>query len=233
MSAPLADISQDLLLCDNLDSVTLKVTGDADVVLADCVLSEPTTVRELDPSGGQILRKATLFVWPVDQSDQPPLGAQILDSDGAYWTILQLERKQHVETWEATCVNLSVEAGLDNVATVLRANSYTKNSAGEAVPTWTEIATGIPARWQPLQEEAQIFEDADFTKTTYRVTFGTAPIDTPRELAGGDYRLVDKDGNHYRVTEYIQEERIDRLPVAICVKILEGAEYYGEPASGI
>lgn len=230
MAVTLCDMSGLLLLIPGLGSVTLKVMGDADVLLDECVLSEPTTMRELDPSGGQIVRKATLFVWPVDQSDQPPLGAQILDADGAYWTILQLERKQHVETWEATCVNLSVEAGLDNVATVLRANSYTKNSAGEAVPTWTAIATGIPARWQPLQEEAQIFEDADFTKTTYRVTFGTPPLTTPSELAGGDYRLVDSDGARYRVLEYINEERIDRLPIAIVVKILEGQEY---AASGV
>lgn len=232
MTTPLVDISQDLLLCDNLDSATLKVSGLADVALDDCIVSVPATWRELDPSGGQIIRKGTLFVWPADRSDMPPLGAQILDSNGDYWTILRLEYKQHVETLEATCVNLAVEAGLNNVATVLRANVYTKNSAGEAIPTWTEIATGIPARWQPLTEEAQIFEDADFTRTTYRVTFGSPPITTPSELAGGNYRIVDGDGNRYRVTEYIQEDRIDRLPVAIAVKVLEGSEYYDYAGSG-
>lgn len=38
---------------------------------------------------------------------------------------------------------------------------------------------------------------------------------------------------HYSRQARAIQDRIDRLPVAICVKILEGSEFYGEPASGI
>jgi len=42
---------------------------------------------------------------------------------------------------------------------------------------------------------------------------------------------VDSDGKRYRVTKYYNEERIDRLPVAICTGITEGAEFWGSSTS--
>ena len=232
MAVQLADMSQLLMLVPGLETATLRIPGQPDIALVSCVLAEPETWRELEPSGGWVVRRGQMFIWPVDRSPEPPLRTVIVDSDGVYWTVLSALHKHQVETWEAKTVNLAVYYDLDNFATVLRANTYTKNTAGEAVPVLTTLATDIPARWQPITEEAQIFEDADFTKTTYRVTFGAAPIDEPKQLAGGDYRLIDQNGNRYRVTEYIDEERIDVLPVAIVVKILEGAEYYESGASG-
>jgi hypothetical protein len=226
------DIADDFFLMDFLSAATLQVAGSDDVLLPK-VLSEPASWRELDPTKGIVTRAGTLFVWPKTYSSRPPLGAKIIDENSIEWTILRLMDKQHVETWEATCVALAVEAGLDNVATVLRANSYNKNDSGEAVPVWTEIASGIPARWQPLMEEAEIFEDASFPKETYRVTFGASPINEPKELANECYRIVDSQGYRYRVMRYETEERIDRLPVAIAVKILEGDEFYDYAGSGV
>jgi hypothetical protein len=233
------DISGDFLLLDNLESVTLHppLTVPPAVgydTLTNCVLTEPYTIQELTPSGGQVLKNGTRFVWPRSQSGQPRLGSIIIDSDGTYWTVVQITDKQHVDVHEVVCVDLAVVNHLDNTATVLQAQSYSKDAAGEAVPNWVTLETGIPARWQPMTEEAQIFEDADYTRTTYRVTLGAALFANPQELAGGDYRLVDKDGNHYRVLQYTQENRIDVLPYAICVMILEGTEYadYGSVWSG-
>jgi hypothetical protein len=227
------DLSSDWQYVDFLEDATLKVAGFDDVPLSNCVLTEPQTWRELDPSYGQIVREGMLFVWPHDLTQKPPLGSVLVDAAGEYWTILRLLYKQHVETWEASCINLSIMANLDNFATILRANSYTKNASGEAVPVWTAITSDIPARWQPLSEETTIHEDADFSKTTYRVTFGAQPIAEPKQLSGGDYRLVDKDGNWYRCMEYILEERLDQLPVCIAVKVYEGSEWYQHGGSGV
>jgi hypothetical protein len=220
-------MSEYLLLMPGLESATLCVAGQVDVPLSECVLTEPKTWRELDPSGGYVVRRGQTFIWPSPRSPEPPLGAVVIDEAGVYWTVLSAIYKHPVEVWEASCVNLAVYYGLDNFATILRADSYTKNAAGEAVPVWTAISPNVPARWQPLSESAEIWEDADFTKTTYRVTFGAMPLNEPKQLAGGNFRLVDKAGNRFRVTEYIDEQRIDRLPIALCVRILEGAEYQG------
>jgi hypothetical protein len=106
------------------------------------------------------------------------------------------------------------------VATILKA-TYTHGGAAEAVAHWHVEMQNVPARFQPSMEDAQIFLDAEFTKTTYRVIFAQ-PV--PIELAGGEYRLVDSEGHRYRVVEYFDEERIDKLPVAIAVRITEGSE---------
>lgn len=220
------DLSRDILLVDNLESATLRVAGVDDVDLCDCVITTPDEWKELDPTRGQVIRQGMLFVWPYASNPRPPLGSTLIDESDNYWTILKLAHVQHVDTWEATCVNLAVEEDveLDNIATVLQATTYSKDASGEAVPVWEEVTSDIRARWQPVSEQAEIFEDADFTRTTYRVTFGALPISNPQELAGGDYRLVDKDGTRYRVVEYLTEDRIDRLPAALAVKIMEGGE---------
>ena len=75
------NIADDFMLIDNLESVTLKIHGQADVFLRGCVLSEPYTIRELDPTNAQVLRQGALFVWPKKFSGQPPLGSIIVDAD--------------------------------------------------------------------------------------------------------------------------------------------------------
>jgi hypothetical protein len=225
------DLSEDLLLVDNLDSATLKVEGAEDVSLDKCVVSEPYEYKELEPTGAQVLRSGILFVWPKHLNDQPPLGSVVVDEAGAYWTIWRLTYKQHVETWEAFCLNLSIVKGDRNAATILIA-SYGKGGANEAQATWRGLYSGkttptsddtIPARFQPSEETALLEFGSEFTKEVYRVYFEVpAPINT----AGGEYRLVDSDGYRYRVVRYFNEERIDKLPVAIAVRITEGAEYW-------
>lgn len=223
---PIRDITDDLLLLEGLRPFTLRITGEGDTYLP-YVMDEPIGYKEIEASNGQLRQGDVLYCFQRKMHpDRPILGSKLIDDENEFWTILTLTYKDQLELWEAGCRNLAVEAGLDNVATVLRA-TYVKDDEGEATPTWSVISHDTPARWQPMTEQAEIFEDADYTRTTYRVTFGADPIDRPSELAGGDYRLEDSDGNRYRVMEYIQEERIDRLPVAIVVKVLEGAEYYG------
>src|SRR5208282_284600 len=104
--------------------------------------------------------------------------------------------------------------------------SYTKSPGGEALATWTQILGGIPARFQPVEQEARILEDAEWPKTTYHVFLGIdifAPA-IPVEPASADYRLVDAAGRHYRIMHYRRAERIDVLHMAVCVLILEGSE---------
>ena len=231
------DLSQDLLVVQGLDSATLKIGGFADVALSKCVLSEPITWRELDPSNAQVLREGTLFVWPKSRSARPPIGSVVVDSDGTYWTVWQVTAKQHVETWEPKCLNLSIVATMDNTATILKA-TYTHGRAGEAKAVWAGLFSGkttptaddtIPAHFQPSMETAKIEFSADWSEEVYRVYFKD-PV--PMEAAGGEYRLVDNTGQRFRVMRYYDEERIDKLPIAVACKITEGQEYFQNPSTG-
>ena len=121
--------------------------------------------------------------------------------------------------------NLAIANGLNNVAAVYKA-TYSKSPAGEAVATYAAILEGIPARFQPIDTTEQILEDAEWPKTTYHVILGTdifAP-EIPVEPASADYRLVDSAGRHFRITQYQRPQRIDALPIAVCVLIIEGGE---------
>ena len=218
------DFTSDFYLQDNLAPVTLQVAGLADVQIP-AAASMPAKYAELDPSGGNVLEGDKLFAWPQNASPQPPLGAKIVDGNGDAWTILAVDAKGDVKTWDCHLRALAIVNRLDNTAAVLQA-TYTKSPGGEAIPTWTQVLSGIPARFQPVEQSAQILEDAEWPKTTYHVYLGVdifAP-EIPVEPASADYRLVDLAGRHYRIMSYRRPERIDVLPVATCVLIIEGTE---------
>jgi hypothetical protein len=231
------DLSHDLEIMDDLDTFTLKVESQADIVLSDCVVDEPFDTREMEPSAGQVPQMDSMFIWPVYRSPvQPPLGSVLVDGEGIYWTILAIRRKSHVQTWEAHCRNLSIMPATANLATILKA-VYTKGRANEAKATWQGLFSGqtpptaddtIAARFQPSAEDAQIRFSSEWTRETYRVILSKK---LPLTLANGEYRLKDEHGSHYRILHYADEQRLDRLPVAIAVRIIEGQEYFnaGQP----
>jgi hypothetical protein len=212
------------------EQITLRVSGE-DTTLS-MAMSEPYTVHELEPSGAQVLRSGTLFVWSKSRSSQPPIGETIIDAEGTYWTIWKLTNKQHIETWEAFCLNLNILTADTNQAVVLK-GAYGKGCANEAKVTWNGLWSGVEggnsedvaeAHFQPSEETAKLMFGAEVSAEIYRVYF-EEPL--PEELAGGEYRLVDPDGSVYSVLKYYNEGRIDRFPVAICRRITEGAGYHG------
>lgn len=196
----------------------------------DHVLNTPFTLKELEPAGGEVTRNGTLFAWSKSRSVRPRLGNVIIDNeDEFYWTIYRVDNKQHVETWEAFCLDLSIRDAAWNYVTVLK-GGYTHGEAGEAKATWrglwSDVVNGnaddlVLAHIQPSFEDGKIEFGAEYSMETYRAYF-QEPI--PKELAGGEFRLVASDGRRFRVNRYETEQRIDRLPVAICTKIVEGSE---------
>ena len=189
-------------------------------------MNEPADWTDPDKAGGQVLEGDQVWIWPIVFSPvRPPLGSLLIDGHGTAYTIVSVKRVDAVQVWEARGRNLSVVYGLNNVATVLEA-TYRQSPGGEALPTWNTVVSGIAARFQPAEQEAQILEDAEWPKTTYHVFLGTdifAP-EIPVEPASADYRLMDSTGRHYRIVQYRRAERIDALPMAVCVLVIEGAE---------
>ena len=235
---------QDVLI--GLDSGVLKIEGRSDTTLTNCILDEPTDYHEMEPSSGQVLQADTLKIWPAARSAKPPLGSVLVDPDGTYWTILAVRYKNHVQTWECRCRNLSIvtatgddpNAGL-NTVTILKAQ-YSKGRANEAKATWLGYVSGletpteadqVTCRLQPSSTDAMIRFTAEWSKETKRAIFQEQ---LPIDLAAADYRLLDSAGGRYRIMAYYDAERIDKLPTAIVVAITEGVEYFrgtqGPPA---
>ena len=194
------DFTSDFYLQDNLQPLTLQVAGLADVQIP-AAASMPAKYAETRPSGGNVLEGDKLFAWPQNASPQPPLGAQDCGRQRRRLDDLGGGRQGRREDLGLPLAgNLAIVNRLDNTAAVLQA-TYTKSPGGEAMPTWTQVLSGIPARFQPVEQKAQILEDAEWPKTTYHVFLGMdifAP-EIPVEPASADYRLVDSAGRHYRI----------------------------------
>ena len=207
--------------------VTLRV-GDEDLFIAKS-LSRTATVKELEPSGGYVYKQGQMFAWSRNRTDQPPLGSIVIDQYGTYWTVYQVAYVPNFHTWDVFTLNLGVVSADINTATLLKA-TYTHGRAGEAKATWNGLFSGVPdgneedtvsARFQPSMETAKIEFGSEYSGVVYRVLFDRA---VPMQAAGGEYRIIDADGNRYRVWKYFNEQRIDKLPVAIAVRIIEGGQ---------
>jgi hypothetical protein len=70
---------------------------------------------------------------------------------------------------------------------------------------------------------------AEWSKETIRAIFQEQ---LPINLASADYRILDSVGNRYRLMQYYDAERIDKLPCAILVQITEGIEFFNGGTSG-
>jgi hypothetical protein len=219
------DLTSDFATLDCLEPLTLRVAGQP-LASIPRAMNEPADWKDPDQAGGNVLQGDQLWIWPIAATPtRPPLGSLLIDGNGTAWTILSLTRKDHLNVWEAHARALSIAYNLNNVAQVWKA-TYAKSPAGEALATYSLLMAGIPARFQPATQDAKILEDAEWPKTTYHVYLGTdifAP-EIPVEPASADYRLVDSAGRHYRIMQYQRAERIDALPMAVCVLIIEGAE---------
>ena len=220
------DFSADFYTLDDLQPLTLRIAGQDDQAIP-AAQDHPPDWKDPDQAAGQVLEGDRYWVWPIAATPgTPPLGSKLIESDNTTWTILSLTKKQYPQgVWTAHCRALAIACNLNNLATVLKA-AYAKSPCGEALPAWSTVLENIPARFQPVEQEAHILEDAEWPKTTYHVILGIdifAP-EIPVEPASANYRLVDSAGRKYRIVQYQRAQRIDVLPLAVCVLIIEGQE---------
>ena len=220
----LAGIDADFAtIVDGLETATLKPRGSQEDIALSHVRRRPLSRKEMEASNGKVRQGDRVFYWPVAESAEPLLGSQLV-FENETWTILSVENRELIDVYMVVARNLAIEAGLDCKASIFEA-TYTKAAAGDAEPHWTALIKDIPARFQPITEEVAQLIAAEWTHDTYRVIFGEdVPLESGGALTDGRYRLVDSAGNHYRVTHYLNRERIDTLPVAIAVRVVNGAE---------
>ena len=222
------DFTADFFTLDNLQPLTLRIAGQSD---GDSPGHRRAGRMERPGQGrrqslGRRSACGSGRAWPRLECPGPPLGSLLIDTDGTAWTILAVtQKKAPLNVWEARCRNLSVVYGLNNVAAVLKA-TYTKSPGGEALPTWTQILSGIPARFQPVEQDGadpggrRVAED----NVPRLPGHGHFRPGNPRRaglgrLPPGGFRRPALP--HHAVQ---RAERIDALPLAVCVLIIEGSE---------
>lgn len=199
---------------DGLEAATLQVAGQADQPV-DNAHRNQVREQEADASAGDVKLGDTIWQWPVAETPaRPPLGSALVDGQGNRWTILRLDEQVLGSKWSATCRDLAVEARLDTLVTIQRA-AYAKDAAGEAIPTWSDLHTGVRAKVQPTSQTPEVEADADVTDRQYEIILA----DDLAVVPGGDTRIVDSQDRVYRIDDYRRPERIDVLPVVAVTRI--------------
>ena len=181
------------------EAYTLCIAGQPDLVLPS-VLTEPVSYREELPADGMVQQGDLLAVWPIANSQQPPLGSRLIDPAGAVWTILTVVRRTR-------STRGSVRRGTwpwpTRWTTLPRcSHRYTKSPAGRRLRPGPRSGRPLPPGSSRRASTAQIFEDAEWTKTQFTVVLSQDVLDWtgyPVELTGArNYRLMDQQGRHHR-----------------------------------
>jgi hypothetical protein len=236
------DFSRDLDVAYGLKPYTLKIEGQSDLTVPS-VMEHPKRKVEAEPSAGQVIQQDREFTWAAHWTDNTigPInpGAVLVDPRGVYWTLLSFSRIETTETITAHGRNLAVQSSTVNgvainTVSILKAQ-FTKGRANEAKADWRGYVSGettptvadqVACRLQPSAEDAMIRFSGEWIKETFRATFAR---ELPIELAQAEFRLLDALGGRYRIMHYASEQRLDALPVAIVVRIVDGFEYAAKP----
>lgn len=192
---------------DFLETATLTLRGSGAVhVLTAAHHNQVRAESHLVQNG---LAKQGDAVWhfPVSQSAAViPLGSTLRDAAGDLWTILGAHLQVAGSKWEVLTRNLNVENQLDTVALVQR-STPTKSAAGELLDAWTTTAAHRAA-FHHDQDELEVDRHADDARRTFTVVLETALAFAPT----AQYRIVDAEGNVYRILSYTQPDDISALP---------------------
>jgi len=196
-------------IVDGLEPVTLKRRGSSDVSVSHA-LQRAVDTSEVEASDGRYLSGDVRWHFPVAEvSSRPTPGDDVVDGNSVYWKVIDVQEAALSRRWRCVCRNLSVAFGLDDFVKIEQA-AYSKGTGGAAEDNWKTLLTGLRARIQPGAFSALVDQGARRTERLYTIYIGE---DLPRENLDEIHslRVVDKQGNNYRIISYSAMERIGEL----------------------
>ena len=207
MPAVFDPVGDFVAVCDGLQAVTLADReGDTDAVAH--ALRRAVSLREADASDG--LYTASDVHWHLPQEEvagAPVLGGTITDADDEEWTILATSDDTLGDRWDCICRNLVITEQLNTLVTI-QVSTSVKGETGAHEQTWADQQRGVRGRLQREEGQVQSAVGTRQIDPTYKFFFRETIRLTSR------HRIVDSDGNRYRVVGYQDPERIDKLAEA-------------------
>jgi hypothetical protein len=171
------DIAADFgLVTDFLAPVTV------DGASVNNALRRAVTTSEAARSGGKYLSSDTVFHLDIAElPSRPAIGGQIVDQDGDTYTILEVAKQTLANRWR--CIARSLYLDPAQTVTIQQA-TFSKSTTGAQEPTWTDVATNVPAKVVIESETVDDTHDGRSLKQTATVYFATPQTLTPQ------YRIV-------------------------------------------
>ena len=208
------DPSQDLAnAVDGTESVALRRRGSQELLTVTTALRRDHSVAEAEPSGGFAQQAdAEWFLQLPEGAEAPDLGDVVIDQQRNHWTILTVDHQSLLRRWRCSTRELRLTSGCDDYVDVQRA-VWGDLGEGPVIVNWTDVYTALPVKIQPDVKTASDTSNAPNLVDRFTFILGdTLPIEV-------DDRFVGADGSIYRLKSLEQQERIDKLPIAVVERV--------------
>lgn len=199
------DLSQDLLLTDGLQAVSVRLVGEAFDRQVSHALRRDVSIREVAASNGDYRLGDTRWHLPATEfCDPPTLGSMITDCDGVTWTVLSVGKQTLNTRWACTCRAIEITEGLSQTISIERMKLGKGEYGEQTIEAWVPAYTNLRAKIQP--QSTDIAEEHG--RRLARVTH-TVYVATQVELQAKD--RVRCGSKSYGVVAVRNAERIDTL----------------------
>ncbi len=214
----------DLNYFDGLESVSVRAAAGAAAVPVAGALRRRIETHEAEVSGGRYFASDVDWHLPAAElGAQPAIGSLVTDSSGIEYRVLRVERATLASRWVCRSRSLAITGDLDRLITLERA-TWTKDSSGAAVATWSVVRSDLAARIQPQAGTIGVEQDRRLTRVTHRVYLAEdVAIDHNDRVVAGEVI--------YRVLGFEQTARIDVL-CCLLVERVDGALGFFGDSSG-
>jgi hypothetical protein len=201
-------------ILDGFEEVSLKRRGSADTVVVPKAWRYSSQTEEATSGVADVARNDVVWQFAWDDSvAKPTIGDKIIDGSGACWTILSIAELGAKTRLRCLSRNLHLVHGLENRVDIQQA-IWEDGGSGPEIVGWLTLRTAVPARIQPDRITVDTEATPLASTATYRVVLGDGLV------LDHNHRIVGIDGTVYQVIDFAQAERIDVLPIASVVKIL-------------
>ena len=203
------DTSTDDAVWDNVSDISFASVSKTDDALTCIMRAHRHAIgrKELAVSNGVYVPEDTIWRLPRRSMGTvvPKVRDRITDVENVVWTILEVSRIAATQRYRCVCRDLILVENLRD-SILIETPSYTFDTAGIRIKTFTSKYAGLPARVQPITSEIVDERAIRGFKTTHTVI-----VDRQLSVTNED-RIVLENGRILEIRGYRDPERIDELP---------------------
>ena len=210
------DVTSDFnTILDGFEAVALERRGNAETVEIPKAWRFSSLTEEAVVGVTGVARNDVVWQFAWDEMQTPPvIGDKIVDGTGACWTILSIGELGARTRLRCRCRNLYLVHELNDRVDIQQA-IWEDSGGGPEIVGWSTLRSAVPARIQPDQVTVDAEAAQPTSSAVYRVVLGDdVALDH-------NHRVVGSDGAVYQVIEFAQAERLDVLPIATVVKLVD------------